>query len=230
MRYPAALSALRLPAIDGLDYHGESSAAAGLGGDLFDFIPLGDNRLAISLGDVSGHGVASALLMSGIQAYVRRLTGEKNTDVCGLITELNRISYDISPENFFTTLFYAQIDPLNHRLDYVSAGHEPALLVRDGARRVERLDSTGTVLGFSRRSSYGIKSLRVSPGDTLIVCSDGVSDPVYAAGSDFEFEVLEALRRDRYASAFEISQSILSVTQGPAPYTEDDRTLVVVRF
>ena len=70
----------------------------------------------------------------------------------------------------------------------------------------------------------------MSPGDTLIVCSDGVSDPVYAAGSDFEFEVLEALRRDRYASAFEISQSILSVTQGPAPYTEDDRTLVVVRF
>jgi len=221
---------LRLPSMKGLDCHGESSPACELGGEFFDLIPVREDCLAISVGDVSGHGIASALLMSGVQAYVRRLTVEKKRDLGALISELNRISYEISPENFFTSLFYSQIDVDKNRLSYVNAGHEPAILVRQDLRTVERLKSTGTVLGFSALSRYEIGAVTVQPGDALIAFTDGVSDPIYAAGYDFETEVLAAMRRDAYASAFDIAQAILSLVPTSALAGDDDRTLVVVRL
>jgi hypothetical protein len=215
---------LRFPRIHGLDYHGDSLPAAGLGGAFYDFIQLDDNSLAVSLGDVSGPGISSALLMSGLQAYVRGLTARKQADIGLIIAELNRISYDISPDNFFSALFYAQVDTANHRLQYVNAGHEPALLIRSGCERVEYLESTGTVLGLSYKSSFAVAGTPVYPGDTFVAWANG--------NGDCEERVLAALRDDPCARASDLVESIVEPSSGgEGPTREsDNRTLVVARF
>lgn len=218
----------RLPRIKGLDYYGESLPARELGGDFFDFVAVGDNSLAVSVGDVSGHGIGSALLMSGIQAYARGLTTEKHADAKLVVSELNRISYEISPDNFFATMFYAHIDPVLNRMQYVSAGHGPALLIRRD-RTVEELESTGTVLGLSGQSVYVPKTLRVNPGDTLVIATDGVSEREYEDGRSFATAVVTALGYDEYSRACEIVDAILDSSSGWS-VQDDDRTVVVVRF
>jgi serine phosphatase RsbU (regulator of sigma subunit) len=222
---------LRVPAVRGLDLYGESTVASGLGGDFFDFAEFERDRVAISVGDVSGHGIASALLVSGLQAYVRRLTAEKKTDMAGYLSELNQIACDISPDNFLTALFCAQVELDRGRLLYANAGHEPALLIRGDLRTIETLESTGAVLGLSRRSLYSIQSVDVEPGDTLIVHTGGICRPIECAGAHFEAEVLDVMRQHLYAPAFEIVHQILALPERFGGTVGDgDRTAVVVRF
>ncbi len=221
----------RLPRLDGIDYYGESLPARELGGDFFDFIAVDNNSLAVSVGDVSGHGISSALLMSGIQAYARALTVEKHADAKAIVSELNRISYEISPDNFFATLFYARIDPDLQRMQYVSAGHGPALLIRRD-RSVEELESTCTVLGLSDQLTCAAAAVRVSPGDTLVITTDGVSERDYRGGRTFTSDVVAAVGTDPDTAARDIVDQILDSSAAGNRFSdmEDDRTVVVVRF
>src|SRR6266481_6369958 len=157
-----------LPHIDGLAYHGECRPAGNVGGDFFDFMPLPENRLAIAVGDVCGHGMGAAIMMSGLQLFLRGLTVLGRGEIGGMVRELNRAVYRTSPDNVYATLFYAHVDPLGRELHYVSAGHEPALLIHTRTARVNRLESTGTVLGLTDRTAYGRRTLPIEPGDLLI--------------------------------------------------------------
>lgn len=210
----------RLPRISGLDYYGESLPASGLGGNFFDFIAVGENALVVSLGDVSGRGVSSALLMSGLQAYVRGLTSEKGADASAIVAELNRITYDISPDNFIATLFYACLDPTHHRLQFVSAGHDLAILVRRDRKTVERLDGTGPVLGLCRKSWWSVRTVPIVPGDTLVVASEEMLESL-------EESVLSALRHDPDARASELVESIMEFSGGSQ---SNGRTTLAVRL
>lgn len=166
------------PAVEGVEYYGESSPASGLGGEFFDFIAPGRTNLAVALGDVSGHGLGPALLMSGLQGYVHSLTHQKQSAVNAIVSELNRISCDISSQHLVATLFYAQIDPGRNRLRYVNAGHEPALLIRRNRMKIE-------LLGLTCRSTYSVRALDVCPGDVLVACSDGVCEAMEKGSRGF---------------------------------------------
>src|SRR5580704_9107001 len=102
----------------GLDYHGERQLAEDVGGDFFDFVPIGNQALVASVGDVSGTSISAAILKSGVQSLLRSLTTDGRGNISTIVQELNRAVYGISPDVFFPTLFYTRIDPLLRRLEY----------------------------------------------------------------------------------------------------------------
>ncbi|MBZ5617251.1 MAG: PP2C family protein-serine/threonine phosphatase [Acidobacteriia bacterium] len=222
----------RLPHIAGLDYCGDCRPAGDVGGDFFDFRRMPGNELAVSVGDVSGHGIGAAILMSGIQAFLRGL-GRGSGEMPGVIEALNRVVCQVAPDNIYATLFYAHVDPERREVRYVSAGHEPPLLLRKRTGRAERLDSTGTVLGLTRRTVYEQRTMGMAPGDVLVAFTDGVTEAADAEGREWsENGVLSVLRRCQDARGSELVAEILEsagrFADPEAP--TDDRTAVVVRL
>jgi hypothetical protein len=200
-----------LPSLKGIDYHGES-----LRGDFYGFAPVEQNGgLALWVGDVGGHPIESALLTSALQANVRRLTAEKGTNLPAILRELNEASCTISPEHSFATLFYAQFEPLTRELAYASAGYEPAILLRGDAELCESLEPTGTVLGMSSHSEFAIRTIRLFPGEVLIVHTGALS-----AAS-----IRRIVRGNPEASASAIAWRVLQESASQS----GDRSVVVLR-
>ena len=227
------LLACRQPHVDGLDYFGDCRPAGEIGGDFFDFLPLPAGGLAVTVGDVSGHGIGSAILMSGLQAFLRGLTARGCGEIAGVVEELNRAVHQTSPDNFYATLFYAHFDPLRRQLHYVSAGHEPALLLRKRTGCMHRLESTGTVLGLTDRSRFGRRTMSIEAGDVLVAYTDGITDATDAGGREWTEagirQVLEDHAGDRASHLVGLIMDEVdrfAGHSGPA----DDRTAVAVRF
>jgi sigma-B regulation protein RsbU (phosphoserine phosphatase) len=223
----------RLPHIAGLDYSGDCQPAGEVGGDFFDFRRPTGNELSVWVGDVSGHGFGAAILMSGIQSFLRGVTGRGSSEMPGVVEELNRSVCQVAPDNIYVTLFYAHVDPQRREVRYVNAGHEPPLLLRRRTGSAQRLDSTGTVLGLTGRAVYAQRTIRVDPGDVLVAFTDGVTEATDIEGQQWgENGVLNVLRRCKHARGSELVAEILEsagrFADPAAP--ADDRTAVVVRL
>jgi serine phosphatase RsbU (regulator of sigma subunit) len=227
-RYPC-----KLPRVQGLDYYGECQLAGDVGGDFFDFIPIGNQALVASIGDISGTGAGAAILKSGVRSTLRSLTADGQGNMSAIVQQLNRAVYEISPDIFFPTLFYARLDPALLRLQYVSAGHETALLVRKDATRLQRLERTGTVLGLTSHTAYAHRTLTFDPGDVLIAFTDGIAEVAGPQGwQSCEASIIEAVRRHPGARASEV---VRLVVEAVARFTPDsgqpgDRTVIAVRY
>jgi len=225
----------RLPAIAGLDYFGRCRTALGVGGDYYDFLALPDGRLGVALGDVSGKGIAAALTMASLQASLRADALRAGNDIAGLITRVNAMLYDASTEDRYATLFYAQYDPATHRLSYVNAGHCPPILLRSAAKHgtVERLDQAGgTVVGLLPECAYEQAEVSLSPGDLLVIYTDGFSE---AMNPNLE-EWGEPRLIDPIAACNDLpaKNSITKIMQAADTFASgapqsDDMTLVILR-
>ena len=220
------------PRTHGLDYFGECRPARDSGGDFHDFTVMAPSGLAVSVGDVSADGLGTGILMSGLRALLRSLAAHGPDEIGRLVRDLNRAAWQASSGDFHMTLFHACLDPVRRQLEYVSAGHEPALLIRRRTGRVHRLESTGTVIGLSDRTVYGHRTVPLEPGDLLIAHTDGVTDAANAEGIGFgEKGILRAVERHREARACDLAKEILEAADRHAGAgQQDDRTVVVVRF
>lgn len=202
-----------------------------VGGDYYDFLDLGHARLGIGMADVSGKGIAAALLMSVVQASLRVISGEPDLSVAALAAKMNRFLYQSTGANKYATFFYAQVD--GRRLRYVNAGHNPPYLVRGtGAQAVIReLSAGGTVLGLFPEVSYDETEIDLQSGDLLVAFTDGVTEALNADGEDFGEERLKALLRDGAgAPAEEISSTLAAGMREWIGSAEqhDDLTFVVM--
>jgi serine phosphatase RsbU (regulator of sigma subunit) len=226
------LSSGQLPRIRGLDYYGECRPVRDAGGDFHDFVSLAPHGLAVSVGELSGHGLGAGILMSGLRALWRGLAALGPGGIGRAVRDLNRAAWQAWPGDFYATLFHACVDPVSRQLEYVNAGHESALLVRCHNERVHRLESTGTVLGLSDRTVYGRRTLPLEPGDLLIAHTDGVTDAGNSEGVGFgEQGILRAVERHPGASACDLAREILEALDRHAGRgRQDDQTVVVVRF
>jgi sigma-B regulation protein RsbU (phosphoserine phosphatase) len=193
----------------GLDYHGQYSPVEDVSGHFFSFSPLGTHGITAAIGEITGSGITVPILRLG----VRSTTGDSTVEV---VEQLNRLVCEISPDDSFVTLFYARMDAERRTLEYVSAGHEPALFVRAGSQRVQRLERTGTVLGLTGRSRYRHRSVALEPGDALVAFSDGIC----------ESDVAEAARRYPDARARQLVAEILERSEAVGV----DRTVIAIRF
>lgn len=221
------------PAIAGVDYSGDCQPGAQAGEDFFDFRSPGRNQLVISVGTVWGHGLRAAVLASNIQAFLRGLTTRGSRTIPSEIEELNRVVCRITPQDMCVTLFYAHFDPQTRELRYISAGHEPSLLLRQCDNQIQRLHRTGTVLGLTVRARYGQRTIRMGSGDMLVVVSDGVTDAACADGRTWaEDGVLNVLLRCKNARSSELVAQILeSASRFADPRAAaPDRTVVVARL
>jgi len=212
-----------LPKILNLDYCGDSQPAGEESKEFFEFAPAEDTGLMVALGGVLGRGMPAAILLSGIRAWLRVLGGACSGVLSNAVEQLNRLVYEVAPEGFYGALFCARVDPVHRRLDYVNAGHEPALLVRANGQRVLPLENTGTLLGLTARAQHRHRSVTLEPGDVLLAFTEGISD-----ACDGEAGVLRLLREYPYARAGDLVAHIMEASCGvPTP---QDRTAAVVRF
>jgi sigma-B regulation protein RsbU (phosphoserine phosphatase) len=224
-----------LPLVDGLDFAGYCRPALGVGGDYYDFIRVPDGCLGIAIGDVSGKGIAAALMMASLQASLRGQTIKPADTISEMIQHINRLVYEASADNRYATFFYAQYDPVSRLLRYVNAGHNAPIVYRqkDGKPQFLRLEEGGTVLGLFPEALYREAQLELERGDILIAFTDGISEAMNGAEEEFdEARLLETLRTCDQRSAADIITYILEnvdrFTAGAMQH--DDMTIVVVRL
>ncbi len=228
----------KLPAIAGLDYFGRCRTALGVGGDYYDYLALPDGKLGIALGDVSGKGIAAALLMASLEASLRAEAMRAGNDLGGMIERVNNLVYDASAEDRYATLFYAQYDPGSRHLTYVNAGHCAPMLFRNLAARivadgVDRLDQAGgPVVGLMSNCRYEQAEIELAPGDVIVIFTDGISEAMNSSLEEWGEKRLIKVARDAKDSRAEgIITSIIEAADAFAAGAaqHDDMTLVVMR-
>lgn len=225
----------RLPSVTGLDYGGRCRTALGVGGDYYDFLALPDGMLGIALGDVSGKGIAAALMMASLQASLRAEAPRAAGDIAGMIARVNQMVYEASAEDRYATLFYAQYDPAARRLMYVNAGHNPPIVYRISSkdRQLERLDREGgPVVGLMPDCPYGQAEITLAPSDVVVLYTDGISEAMNRSLEEWgEKRLLAAVREIESLCAEEIITRLMDAATAfaAAAPQSDDMTLVVLR-
>jgi len=210
-----------------------SLPARTVGGDYYDFLDLGGERIGIAVADVAGKGIAAALLMSVVQASLRVIAAEKTVPLTQLASRMNRFLYRSTGTSKYATFFYAQLEDRGRRLRYVNAGHNPPYVVRRTGSSVEvtELTAGGTVLGLFPEIKYGEEEIDLRPADLLVAFTDGVTEALNVEGEEFGEERLKDLLRGAAgAPAAEIS-SVLENRMREwigAAEQHDDLTFVVV--
>jgi serine phosphatase RsbU (regulator of sigma subunit) len=220
----------RLPEPPGYDLAAHNTPCRGVGGDLYDFLLRDESRLVLALGDVSGKGMGAALLMATTQAALRAYFSTAAT-LEEVLTRLNRHICASSGDEQFVTLFCAEIELASGRLRYVSAGHNPSLLLRSEGS-LERLRSGGMVLGILPELEYRSTETALGPGDLLVAYSDGITECHDPEGELFEEERLERLLAERpEAAPGDLQREILAACASFAGSAEqyDDMTLALLR-
>lgn len=164
-------------------------------GDYYDFLELGQERLRLVVGDISGKGTAAALLMANLQANLRSQLAIATDQPQRFLQSVNRLFYGNTNDSVYAPLFFAEYDDKAHRLRYANCGHLSLFLLRRG-QTVERLESTGTVLGLSKEWECSIEERRLFSGDTLLLYTDGITESFNDAGEEFgERRLIDALLR-----------------------------------
>ncbi len=203
-----------------------------IGGDLYDFVPLGPHRMAFAIGDVMGKGVGAALLAANLKASIRAQVEAENICPSALVAKVNRMFWDVVPNGLFASLFFGVFDLEASALAFVNAGHHyPFLVTAQG--EVRDLVQGGTVLGLVEDSAYEQGSVSFRPDDLFVFYSDGITDRANPQGELFGVERLKeaAARTGTDSSARITLYSLLGEVQGwsaGAP-AEDDMTLIVAR-
>jgi serine phosphatase RsbU (regulator of sigma subunit)/catechol 2,3-dioxygenase-like lactoylglutathione lyase family enzyme len=218
------------PSCGTLDYAGMCIQALEVGGDYYDFLDLGQQRLGLVVGDIAGKGIAAALLMANLQANLRSQYAAALDQPQILLRAVNQLFYENTADSAYATLFFAEYDAPTHRLRYVNCGHLPALLLRRD-NTFERLGSTCTVLGLFEEWDCSIGEHRLLEGDTLVLYTDGVTEAFNDREEQFgEERLMQALKRYRDQSSRDLLRSIVEdVRQFSPREQQDDITLIVAK-
>jgi serine phosphatase RsbU (regulator of sigma subunit) len=220
------------PLVKDFDIYGTSIPFREVGGDYLDFIDSISERLVVMVADVSGKGLAAALIMVAFRAYFHA-TVINELSMRVVMARVNRLVHDTTDGERFITCFYGLIDPENKRLLYISAGHNPPLLLR-GDGTVELLDRGGGLpLGVFETSRYSESVVEFRPGDVLVMYTDGVVEARDVRDEEFGMKRLEeVVRASSGRRAHEIVRAITEAVDehsaevgGP----EDDLTVSVIK-
>ena len=218
------------PVAKTLEYAGVCLQARQVGGDYFDFLDLGQQRLGLVIGDVSGKGIAAALLMANLQANLRSQCALALTHPELFLRSVNRLFYDNSVDSAFASLFFAEYDDDTRRLRYANCGHLSGLVLR-GDEKCERLDSTATLLGLFRDWDCAFGECELQAGDLLALYTDGITEAYNDAGEEFGEELLiERLREHRELPCHAALSAVANEVRNFNSHEQhDDITLIVAK-
>jgi sigma-B regulation protein RsbU (phosphoserine phosphatase) len=227
----------RPPTIAGLDLAGRTDSCQEVGGDYFDFLygpEFPADTLRVAVGDISGHGVDAALLMTTARAFTRTRAVQTAAPAV-VVANINRdLALDMGDSGSFMTLFYMEIDPVRRNARWVRAGHEPALLYCPVRDRFEELAGTGLALGVDKDAGFTEQALpALHPGTLLALGTDGIWEAHDPEGRLFgKKRFRDILRREAAASAqamvTAVFEEVSRFCRG-MPY-QDDVTLVVIKI
>jgi serine phosphatase RsbU (regulator of sigma subunit)/predicted enzyme related to lactoylglutathione lyase len=224
----ARLFPQRMPAARTLEYAGTCLPALHVGGDYYDFLDLGGERLGLVIGDIAGKGIAAALLMANLQASMRSQCAIAAAEPRRFLRSVNQLFFENTADGDYATFFFSEYDDKTRRLRYANCGHLAALLLRRDDR-VERLTSTATVLGLFEKWDCVLEERQLCPGDTVVLYTDGVTEAFNDAGEEFgERRLIEALRRHHGQSPQGLIASLVDEVRQFSPHEQqDDITLIV---
>jgi len=225
------------PIYRGLDIAGKNVSCDEIGGDYFDFIwrpDLKKGPFSVVVGDISGHGVDSALLMTTARAFLRMRASQPGT-ISEIITAMNRhLTRDILESGRFMTLFYMTIELGKNQIDWVRAGHDPAIIYDPTRDKFEELKGSGVALGVNEVFGYEENCRRdLTNGQIIAIGTDGIWEAVNREGEMFgKARFRNIIRKNAQAAAGDILDAVYSelnqYTRGQR--SEDDITLVVVKI
>ncbi len=219
------------PQIPGLDIAATYIPCFEVGGDLYDFLKVSDNRIVIAISDVMGKGFPAALMMSCFRGAVRAYadTGNQKYIVKDAVSKLNEMACGECRDGEFITLFYAAINVEDMSLTYCNCGHEPTKLIRNG--EIRELEKGGLVLGVQRKVEYEIGNIGLKEGDCLLFYTDGLIDAANFDGELWGVEnLLEAAKKYTDGSAEQMVKNILGHRRrfvGLASQSDDTSIIVV---
>ncbi len=221
------------PRIKGLDIAGRSDYCEETGGDYYDYLQNDDNKIAIVVGDVSGHGISSALLMTTVRAFLRQRASRAGT-LQEIISDVNRqVAWDVEDSGEFMTLFYTEISVAERALRWVRAGHDAALFYDSSAGVFDELGGEGLALGVSATAVFEQRQREIRPGQILVIGTDGIWETRNSHGRMFGKKNLQqVIRNHADQSARNIIDAVMEALEAfrhPVKKKEDDITLVVVK-
>ncbi len=223
------------PTIDGVSLAGHCRPAQGVGGDYYDLFTLGDGRMGLAIGDVSGKGISAALLMASLRASLRGMTLDDPHDLAVMMEKVNRLVYEASASNRYATFFFATYNTVTRELVYVNAGHNAPFLVRRNQEgfQVQRLEAGGPVVGLLSFATYEEQRLTLEPGDLLLTYTDGISEAMTLDDEEWgEERMLSAAQTLPDGAASEILKHLFDEADrftGKAPQY-DDMTMLVLKL
>jgi serine phosphatase RsbU (regulator of sigma subunit) len=226
----ARLFPQRLPHAATLEYAGLCIQARHVGGDYYDFLSLGRDRLGLVIGDIAGKGMPAALLMANLQANLRSQCATALDEPERFLCSVNQLFRESTPDSAYATLLYAEYDDNAQRLRYANCGHLHGLLLR-GDGTLDRLQPTATVLGLFNDWECAIGEHALRSGDLLVLYTDGVTESFDASGDEFgEERLLDGLRRRRDLPTQALLDSIVDEVRRFSPHEQyDDITMIVAR-
>jgi phosphoserine phosphatase RsbU/P len=211
-------------------FGGRCIPAREIGGDYYDFLDLGAGRLGVLLADVSGKGVAGALLTASLQASFRSQLELGLRNPKGLLVSVNKLFHESTPAEYFATMFFAEYRDQGRELNYINCGHPAALILRAGGA-LERLEATTLPIGVFASLKCEEKTVKLAAGDLLLVYSDGVLEAGVDQGEEFgEARLIESAQGGRKSGDVDaLLDSILRDVQRFSPEQQfDDVTLVAL--
>ncbi len=231
-RIQASLLPERPPAIPGAEVAGVCVPARNVGGDYYDAFALPDGRLGMLIADVSGHNVGAALMMAVSRAALRAVIRENHSPRAVLAEVNSLLADDLARAELFVSVFYAVYDPATGDLLYANAGHNLPLLLRHGGDGIETLDAEGILLGVVDTFPFEERTVRLAPGDVLLIYTDGFTEAARGPGEEMfgERRLEDALRAVRDRPVAEIARDLLRAVEAFSTGADaDDRTAVVMR-
>lgn len=220
------------PHIGGVSFSAHFEPTASIGGDYYDLFNIDKSRLAVAIGDVSGHGLSTGLVMAMVKAAMTTLV-EEGADEESLFHRLNELVHRSTERRAFMTLGFTIFDLENARIRHTNAGHLYPYLLREGGTAPIAIESPSLPLGVRPKITTRTTEMDLREGDAIVYLSDGIVEAQNELGDPFGFDQLESLlagQTDRSPAA--IRDTILEAVaqhSGSRP-ADDDRTVMVLRF
>jgi sigma-B regulation protein RsbU (phosphoserine phosphatase) len=219
------------PHFRGVSFSAHFEPTASIGGDYYDVFNLDKTRLAVAIGDVSGHGLSTGLVMAMVKAAITTLV-EEGAEETALFHRLNDLVFRSTERRAFMTLAFTIFDLEKGTIRHTNAGHLYPYLLRKGAE-LTSLDCPSLPLGVRSQMMTQTIEVNLTEGDAIVYLSDGIVEAQNADGDPFGFDQLEALlAQQSERSPSVIRDAILAAVarhSGSRP-ADDDRTVMVLRF
>ena len=222
----------KAPNIEGLDIAASYVPCFDVGGDFYDFLKIGENKIVVTIADVMGKGMPAALMMAGFRSTLRAYASVDCSinNFKDIIHRLNEMACNECLDGEFITLFYAVFDTADNTITYCNCGHEPTILIRNG--QACDLDKGGLVLGLIPDAEYEIETVRLEENDVLLFYTDGLID---AANFDGDMwgrnALLDTAKSYTMCNAGQMVRSILTYRRRFVGLANqiDDTSIVVVK-
>jgi hypothetical protein len=226
----------RQPEIPGFDIAGFSLPAKEAGGDYYDFVKLGGNKLGIAIGDVSGKGMGAAIYMT-LTKGILQAHAEENVSPKIVMDKVNKLLYRTVEKNTFVSMFYAVLDVDRKKLSYSRAGHNPGILYSHQGGSTKELKSKGMALGLERghifRETLIEEEISLADGDLVVLYTDGLTEAMNRSRAEYgESKLVNSIKEYRELPSQRIIElvfkDIQKFTNGYPQH--DDMTMVVIKI